>query len=627
MPFSKPSMSPARLFCCLLLTPFGAEAESAQSTSLPTVIVLPNSSDDPDAAASGTLIAREDIEASKTTNLNALLRGENGVQLNQATASTSTGVTVGGASGGLGLVTLDGVPLFANVTGSYSLQPLLAEFIERVDVQRAGGGELSASRTLGGTIHLQSRELRDKAYAKFETGNYGTFRGGAGKGWQTPFGDWSAQVERLDISDGYTQASPVNGNHESDNYQLWNGLLRGRKRFARGEADATLMYSRGREDLDGPGRLPNGKFGWMDAPQGLGYNQTWLAQGRVQQQLTSRWLGSLQFGMTRNRQDVDIPLLPYTFAGHLWMLRWQNHHDLLSRHADQSAAWSASWGVDLQQQHGQSLTRFANRAETLTSAAAFLQSRAAWQDWQLTAETRLEDHQDYGSKALFSGKLTRRLSDGLQFWLAGGSGFRPPAVNERLNPLFGNVGLKPESVFSAEIGGRWQLSPGRELKATLSHRDYRQLIVMQFDSQSGRTASANVAQAEIWMAEGEWRQRWNDAWETGLSYTFTDAHNPLTGLAVPIRAAHQGKLWQSWQIDRQWQVRVELHMRDSFWFDRANTVKNTPAPRLNAVLDYRPLPQIDLYLRGENLNSEHSPEVNNFGYPGVTFWGGIKTRF
>lgn len=60
-------------------------------------------------------------------------------------------------------------------------------------------------------------------------GNYGLFRAGAGKGWQSPLGNWTMLVQRQSITDGYTQASPANGNHESDNFQLWSGLLRGEK--------------------------------------------------------------------------------------------------------------------------------------------------------------------------------------------------------------------------------------------------------------------------------------------------------------------------------------------------------------------------------------------------------------
>jgi len=36
---------------------------------------------------------------------------------------------------------------------------------------------------------------------------------------------------------------------------------------------------------------------------------------------------------------------------------------------------------------------------------------------------------------------------------------------------------------------------------------------------------------------------------------------------------------------------------------------------------------IELYLRCENLNNERSPEINTFSYPGVSFFGGVKTRF
>lgn len=604
-----------------------AQSTLAQETHELAPVMVQSELQDEDTNSAHLSISRQEIEATKKNNLNALLRGQNGVLLSQTNASTATGITIGGASGGLGLLTLDGVPLFATVTSAYSLHHLLSDFVDRIDIQRGSSAQVSSSRTLGGAIHLDSRELKNsEGYAKFEAGNYGAVRGGLGKGWQTPVGDWTTLLERQEITDGYSQASPAKGNSESDNFQLNTGLLRGRKTYNKGQFDATLLYSRGREEFDGPGFLPGGRLGWMDDSKGLGYNQTWLAQGRIQHRLTGHWQSSLQLAMTRNRQDVYTSLLPYTFAANLWLLRWQNQHDLNQSKSEQWAS-RLNWGVDLQQQHGEAYSRLGNSMASLNTASAYLQNQTRWQNWQLDAETRLEDYQYYGSQALFSAKLAWNVFDGVQLWVSGGTGSSPPAVNDRLNPMFGRASLRPERVASVEVGGRWQLDKDTHYSLNFSHRDYQQLIVLQFDSPTGSSRADNVPKAEIWMLEAEGRHAWNDEWQTGFNYTFMDAQNSLTGLQVAIRPQHQGNLWQAWQATPKLQLRLELNVRDSFWFDRNNTQKNTPAPRLNFVADYQALPNVDVYLRGENLNSEHSPEVYQFGYPGLTFWGGIKTHF
>lgn len=605
-----------------LLCTLGAPTSADSVVRLPELTVNGTIESPVNTADNSTPISRDAIANSKTTNLNGLLQGQNSVQLKQSNASTATGIIIGGASGGLGLITLDGVPMFGTLTGSYSLHHLPADFIQKFTIQRGLGGEHYGSRTLGGAIHLLSRELQENVgYAKFEAGNYGNLRGGIGKAWNTALGNWTTVLERQAINEGYSQADPQNGNTEGDNFQLSSGLLRGRKNFAQGSVDSTLFYSRAREHIDGPGLLANGKFGWVDDLKGIVHNQTWVAQTRVQQQLAKYWLSSVQLGMTRNRQDVQLSTLPYIYTGNLWLLRWQNEHVFDTTFCNISSL-KLHWGFDIQQQHGEAISLFGHKNATLTSTSGYLRSESNWNSWQLSAETRFEDHEYFGNKVLFSSKLAWLLSSNMQLWFSGGTGFRPPAVNERLNPLFGKTSLLAESVTNAELGWRWQMADNTQLNLNAVHHDYQQLIVLQSDNTGIR--SANVPKAEIWELNISGQYAWNNDWRTGFNYTFMDADNPITSLQIPLRAQHQGNLWQEWNYSSQLQFRVEFNCRDSYWFDQANTQKNTPAPRINILVNYKPTAAIDLYLRGENLNSEHSPEFIYFGYPGITFWGGLK---
>lgn len=364
----------------------------------------------------------------------------------------------------------------------------------------------------------------------------------------------------------------------------------------------------------------------MDARHSLGYHKAWLAQARVRQQLLPHWYSRFQFGMTRDRQDAKIPLPPYVNSNQLWLLRWENRHDY-ALVTDGQAGISLNWGIDLQQQHGWAFSRFGERSATLNSSGVFGQLQTDWKDWRFGADIRWDQHGQFGRKVLFSAKLLWQFNKDWLFWVDVGTGYRPPAVNERLNPLFGRADLRPESATHMEIGGHWRPNADTWFDLNLSQRDYRQLIVLRFDIGNGNVRSANIPQAEIFMLELAWRQRWSEAWQSGLNYTYMDARNPLTGRYLPFRAEHQGRLWLAWQASTHLNLRLELNVRDRLWFDQANVLHNTPAARLNLAANYRLRANVDLYARGENLNSERSMEINDFGYPGPTFWGGVKVQF
>ena len=249
---------------------------------------------------------RNALQATEMSNLNGVLRSQSGLMLNQGSGQMMTGISLRGASGGQGLITLDGVPLFANFAGFYSLSHYSLDALDRVTVTRGSGGERHGSRTLGGAIHLRTRQLQAKdSFLHVEGGSYDTVRGATGTGLTTKAGDFSAVVGRSDVFNGISQAQ--NG-AERDDFGMTHASGNWSKEFNRGGLDASVYFVRTDEDIDGPGLvLPRRTIGWVDDKRGQFSDETWVAQLRGQYDLAPYWNSSLQFGFTQDRQKWHRP--------------------------------------------------------------------------------------------------------------------------------------------------------------------------------------------------------------------------------------------------------------------------------------------------------------------------------
>jgi len=123
------------------------------------------------------------------------------------------------------------------------------------------------------------------------------------------------------------------------------------------------------------------------------------------------------------------------------------------------------------------------------------------------------------------------------------------------------------------------------------------------------------------------QHRWTSVWESGLNYSYMTTKNPVTQLRVPARPEHQGVFWNEVQLLQPLKLRVELTVRSGYWFDVANTVRAHSAPRVNALLKYQLTSKTDVYLRGENITDERTPELNDFNFNGAAFYLGLRTGF
>jgi len=567
------------------------------------------------------LLNRDDLQAAETPNINAALRSQGGLSLIQGSGQMMTGISFRGAGGGgQGLLTLDGIPLFANFAGFYSLSHYSLDALDKVTVTRGSGGERHGSRSLGGAIHLQTRRLQAKdTFLRLEGGSYDTVRSTAGSGVSSQAGDFSAVVGRSDVFNGISQAQ--NGS-ERDNFGMTHASGNWSKDFDRGGLDASVYFVRSDEDIDGPGLvLPRRTLGWVDDKRGRFSDETWVAQLRGQYDLTSYWNSSLQFGFTQDRQKMaSTRINPFTLTSQLLMLDWKNTHRFtLGTHNRNQAL--VVWGVN--SQHQQAL----NLPMTQTVISPNVRGELVTGAWQWSADARSDHGDSYGDHQVFSLGLSRSLPQNMKVWANGGTGYRQPGVSELLHPVFGNPALKGEHSAGGELGWRWQPLPDSEVKVSAYYQNYRQMITLQLDSRTGATRAGNIQEADVWGAEMQSQHRWSSIWESGLNYSYMTTQNPITHLQVPARPEHQSVFWNEVQLLQPLTLRLELTAHSGYWFDVANKVKAHSAARVNVLLKYRLSAKTDVYLRGENITDNRTIELNDFSFNGAAFYLGLRTGF
>ena len=624
-----------RLFCiiCLSLSAvIFSEVVAEEVFNLPDIVVKESSvTSTSNQLGATTDFNRGDLELINKSDMNGALRGVASVGVGQLSSSTPSSLLLRGAGGGLGLANLDGIPLFNNFTGFFSLSHYPLDLLDRVGVSRGQGGDSNSSRTLGGSINLFSRQMEHgKAFLHTEGGSYGTVRTNLGGGLHNKLGSWTLAGGRTDIFEGISQASPQNGGNERDNSQMSNGLLHWNTDFNKGSLDSSVYFVRSRDGYDGPGLLPNHTLGWKDDPAGLLHQETWVAQTHGNYHLMDNWDSSLRIGFTQDKQTGQAGTLPQCcsldLTSQLLMGHWENAHQVTFNNLPTNTL-RMIWGVDAQQQHGESPNNPAKvYALTNNLVSPLARAEFEWGNWLASTEIRYDHYDQFGSHVVFNVNTGWRFHPDMLAWVKGGTGYRAPAVNERLHPIFGALNLVPESNAGGEIGWRWQANKQYEISLSSYIQRYHNLIVLQRNTK-GAFNSININQANIWGVELQGSYTWSSAWKSGLSYSYMAANNPQNGLQIPSRPNNQGQFWTEWNILVPLSLRVDLTYRDGYWVNTLNTLQVQSAPRLNANINYQINPKLRIYVRGENINNERTPDLYGFNYVGAAVYGGINVDY
>jgi vitamin B12 transporter len=528
-------------------------------------------------------------------------------------------------AGGLGLITLDDIPLFQQQPGLYNFDALPVEALQKAEVERGPGSIQHPFQALGGSIRLYTQDREETgARLSVEGGSFGILRETAQGSLSGDLGRITVTVNRGDAFDG-NHFADSRANPERDRFRFTQGILRFSSDLSKRLTwQGSMLFRHSSGDIDSLGLDKNNRLGFIDSNRSFSETETWLAQSSFNAKITSAWQSRLQLGFTQLTNFSSVFPLQNNLTNRMYLANFTNQHMLLKE--DQAnKLWQLNWGGQIRQEEGSSAPIGISEHRTL--GAGFIETQGHYKNFSGELGVRVEQLDTFGDHALFKSAAAWRITPDLTLRASGGSGYRLPSYTELLSLLFGNPDLRPERSSSGSLGVEWFPAKGLKLVADGYYHRYDDLITQVYDPRQG-PITANVPDSEVVGVEFDIQYAWTDFLDSGISYTHGDYRNLESGLDVPLRPAHTARFWAQQKFKTlPITVWAEMIGRSSSWNDFANTIANNESIQLNASIRYALSRQVEFYLRGENLTDNRTPYFYSINRPGIAFYGGIKLAF
>ena len=198
----------AAFFCAL--SPL---AHAATDINLDEIVVTATRFEQPlkQTLSSTSVITQEDIKNSQATDVATILRSVAGVEISQSGGTgKSTYLYLRGSSQSQVLVLLDGVRINSATSGTTSIEHLMLDQIERIEVVRGNVSSLYGSEAIGGVVQIFTKHGHGAPVfnASAGIGSHGTQRMAAGFGGSVDNTDLNLQVSRF-MTEGVSALNPA----------------------------------------------------------------------------------------------------------------------------------------------------------------------------------------------------------------------------------------------------------------------------------------------------------------------------------------------------------------------------------------------------------------------------------
>jgi len=569
-------------------------------------------------ASSVTVIDRKKIEEQQYRLMTDALRNVPGMTI--ATpgipGNVATVMTRGTTTKDTALM-IDGRPLPANLAGSFNLETMALDNVERIEVLRGPAASLYGGRTMGGVINIITRSGRGldkpKTTAFFETGSYGTFREGLSSLGSVGKFDWGFEASRTDM-----QGQRVNSQFQQTNlagkagYQFTDSL-----RF---DLD-TRYYT---AQVGTPGTIYATD---MDAQL---LSEFWSISPRLVWDTNKHWTQSLTFSHSQFRQVAT------GFGGFFNPNnRTSSRTDFLEYKSVVKATdwWTITAGAWFQDQN---ISRYNDTAGMLdisqsqTNYAFFIQSQAEiFNGFSLINGIRYDKYSDFNDALTWRSGISYRVPKINTVLHANyGTAYTPPTPQD-LTPVFGgNPSLvNPERSRGYEIGITQPLFKNKlSFSATFFRNDLRdtyQYLPPLFIPVAVGSATTQGLESGL---------DWNPCTMFGLnlSYTYLQAYDNTNAARLVRRPRHS----ISGSIRFQPVKDVTFNLSATYVIDREDYDPVTFVQRdiedyLNVRLsaNWRVNEHLDIFARVENLLGQKYAEIPGYPVMSTGAYAGLRLRF
>ena len=596
-------------------------------------------------ATSVTVITKQELEQTNKTTVIEALQEVLGISILQSgPVGSSASVMLRGANSEHTLVMIDGVEVNDPITPArtYDFSHLRVEGIECVEILRGPQSTLYGSDAMAGVINIITKKGQGKPRLHLSSlgGSYGTFSGTAGLTGSMAKLHYSLWASSL-TSQGFSAANAaLEGNTEADGYKNLSLSARaGYKASDNIDLDFSARFIDTKSDIDNYGSA----FG--DDPNNIQTYDSLYLKGHIRGLfLKNRWEQKLTLSHVNSNRETDNPTdeqHPFDadrshYKSSLIKLDWQNN---LFLHKSNTL----TFGAEYQQEQGESsyhsesvwgpsTSLFPLKKANNTGIYIQDQMRLAGVFF-MTAGIRLDSHSQSGrsttyriAPAFFVQQTNTKLK------ATYGTGFKSPSIYQLYAPgnvwgPIGNENLKPEETTSWDLGIEQDLWDGKvRLGGTYFSSRFENLIDYDYTLGYINIAKASSKGIEVLL---EFLPADNLAFSA--SYSHIVAKDQNSGEALLRRPKDKFTANVNFRFFAKGRFILSLiHLGardDQEWIDWISTrVQMDPFTLLNAVGSYDIRPNIQLFLRLDNILDHQYELIKGYGTPGLSAYGGFKIQ-
>ncbi len=608
-------MKKYQLLAALLCAPFPL-AYAEIDVSLDEVVVTATRIEQPlkQTLSSTSVITQEDIKNSQAADVPTILRSVAGVEIAQSGGiGKSSSLYLRGSNSTQVLVLLDGVRINSATTGTTSLENLMLDQIERIEVVRGNVSSLYGSEAIGGVVQIFTKRGRGAPTfnASAGAGSHGTQRASAGFGGSIDDTDFNFRVSRFN-SEGVSALNPAlaaKANPDNDGYDNTSASASVRHAFNNDHSlTATAFNSQGHNQYDSAYGLPT--------DTNSSESQTSKYSLATDNRLNEAWQSKLAISQSIDYyQDFknNMPVASgSTYKTTNRQLAWQNTLQLDT--GKQLLAGIEHLG---QQVYTDKQPGFTQDARQINSLFAGYTDNDG--PHQLQANLRQDNNSQYGAAN------TGLLGYGYAFtkaWRVTASystAFRAPTFNELYYPGYGNTALKPEESRNTEAGLHYTLKDQSVAVIYFDNRTSNLINAVLVDPATFTYQAQNVSEARTDGLEFNYAGQFGDS-GLKMAVTIQNPRDLSNNKALARRAMTHSNLSATHKLAAI-QIGAEWLYSDT----RTDGTKMLEAFHVfNLTAAYEISKQFKLSMRADNITDQNDSNVYGYNPLGRTFFASVS---
>ncbi len=480
-----------------------------------------------DTAAAITVITQEDIRRSGATNIPDLLRMVPGIRVQQTTAN-SWDISIRGFNGSIYanklLVLIDGRSVYAPLHGGvfWTIQDVVLEDIERIEIIRGPGGTLWGANAVNGVINIITKKAKDTQGTLVTAGGGSDERGFSTVRYGGHTHDWDYRI--YSKYDTYGKGFSTTGSN-TDNWDIAQAGFRADK------DKLTLQGDYFNGDVDTTSTMTS-----LTAPFSQTVNDTDKTQGwnLLGNYTDDDWYFKTYWDVTQ----LDLNILNET-RNQIDM----EYNRLVTLSAQQNINWGLTYHLNLERESNTETLAIEKPSQTDQLFSTYLQDEYTTLDekWKFTLGSKFEHNIYTGFEFQPNVRALYHINDTNEVWAAASRAVRTPSrlessgvITAYVNglgfvKLLGNDDLESEKLRALELGYRNQLTEKITSDLALFSDYYDDLSIINYGAATFTTLDgqlletipySNAAHGEVHGAEISTDVKINDWWKLTAYYSF-----------------------------------------------------------------------------------------------------------